>query len=92
MAYRLLHDIRPVLDKYCAQDRKKEIKRVSLDFVLKDPNQEYTAVIEEIKHGEFVLKAVEYKPNRDKIYPAKYDIVLPERSVLYYVRTHSIYY
>ena len=70
------------MDKYCAQDGKKEAKIISLKFVLEGPGQEYTAIVEELKHGEFMLKVVLYQQN-DKIllYPAKYDIVLLGRYV-----------
>ena len=86
MYYRLRHDIRPVVDRYCVQDGKEEAKIVSLDFVLEDPNQKYTAIIGELKHGEFLLKVVYYQ-QKDKIllYPAKYNIILPGRLVLAYI-------
>ena len=55
---------------------------ISLDFELAidpDPKQTYTAIIGEVKHGEFVLEAVQYKPKDKLIGPAKHDIVLPGR-------------
>ena len=71
-------DFRPILDKYCVQDHKKEAKMVSLEFELdsdSDPKQIYTAFAREVKHGEFQLKVVHYKSRG----PARYDIVLPGR-------------
>lgn len=84
MECRLHHDIRPVLDKYCVQDGKKEAKMISLDFELvmdPNPNQMYTAIVNEVKHGKFELKVVQYKPKDKIIGPARHDIVLPGRYI-----------
>jgi hypothetical protein len=81
-------DLRPILDKYCVQDRKREAKMVSLDFELdtdRDVHKQiYTAIAREGKHGEFELKVVQYKPKDTIIGPERHDIVLPGRYVEYY--------
>ena len=84
MECRLHHDIHPILDKYCIQESKKEAIMMVLEFELTmdpDPKQKYTALINEVRHGEFELKVVHYKPKDKVIGPAKHDIVLPGRYV-----------
>jgi hypothetical protein len=78
-------DLRPILDKYCVQDHKKEAKMISLDFELDTDRdvkkQLYTVIAREVKHGEFELKVVQYKPSKKIIGPARHDIVLPGRYI-----------
>ena len=79
-------DLRPILDKYCVQDHKKEAKMISLDFELdSDPHpnskQIYTVIAREVKHGEFELKVVQYKPKKQVIGSERHDIVLPGRYI-----------
>ena len=80
-------DLRPVLDKYCEQDRKKEAKIIQMNFELDSdlhPNskQIYTVIAIEVKHGEFeLIRVVQYKPKEQVIGPERRDIVLPGRYV-----------
>ena len=52
---------------------------ISLEFKLATEKCKYTAIITEVEHGKFELKAV-YKPD-DKAKSMKHDIVLPGRYV-----------
>ena len=78
-------DLRPILDKYCEQDHKKEAKIISLDFELDSdlrPKQTHTVFAIEVKHGEFELKCVvQYKPKEQVIGSERRDIILPGRYV-----------
>ena len=78
---RINHDSQPVLEKYCMTAAGSRKINVIDPFKFKMEGQEeglYIAVIEEVKYGVFLLKAV-YRQPVDQTNSAKYDIVRPGR-------------
>ena len=81
---RIYNYIHPILEKYCITDHKSCRKISVIDpfkFVMEGQEAGlYIAVIEEVKHGVFMLKAV-YRQPLDQMNSAKYDILLPGRYI-----------
>ena len=78
---RIYRDIKPVLREYCMTATEPRRIHVIDPFKFMMEGQEaglYIAVIEEVKHGVFLLKAV-YRQPKDQTNSAKYDIVRPGR-------------
>ena len=72
-------DVNRALEKYCTSERR--VIKVIDPFKFELQGREeglYIAVIEEVKHGVFMLKAV-YRQPTDQTNSVKYDIVLPGR-------------
>ena len=77
---RIDHDMQPVMDKYCKSDDSRQINVIDpFKFVMEGQEAGlYIAVIEEVKHGVFLLKAV-YRQPVDQTNSASFDIVRPGR-------------
>lgn len=77
---RIRHDIQPVVDKYCKSTESRHISVIDpFKFVMEGQEEGlYIAVIEEVRFGVFMLKAV-YRQPVDQGNSAKYDILRPGR-------------
>ena len=82
LSNRIYHDICLTLERYCVDDPKQFRKLNVIDpfkFVMEGQEAGlYIAIIEEVKHGVFMLKAVYRQPVNQRN-SAKYDINLPGR-------------
>ena len=77
---RIYHDMQPVVEKYCKSAESRQINVIDpFKFVMEGQEAGlYIAVIEEVKHGVFLLKAV-YRQPVDQTNSASFDIVRPGR-------------
>lgn len=77
---RINHDVQPIVDKYCISTESRQINVIDpFKFVMEGQEEGlYIAVIEEVKHGVFLLKAV-YRQPIDQTNSASYDILRPGR-------------
>ena len=72
--------MQPVVHQYCKSDESRQINVIDpFKFVMEGQEEGlYIAVIEEVKHGKFMLKAV-YRQPVDQTNSMSYDIVRPGR-------------